>query len=108
MRGLLPATAALAQDHLAAEVEAEAAVADPADEGVDRAAAFEADDDALAEARLERRFDHRAGAGDVDHRHRIFGAAKNQGGVRDEPFVTRLRALFDEPWLCLRRHVCCL
>src|SRR3954465_11884144 len=94
----------LTEDQFAAEIEAEAAVANPAHERVDRAAALEADDDAFAESRLERAFHHRPAAGDVDHRHRIFGASENEDRALDQAFVTRLRSLLDDPRLCLCRH----
>src|ERR1044072_9120631 len=91
----VPNTTGAAQNHLAAEIEPEPAVADPADEGVDRAAALRADDDALAEAGFERAFDHRAAARDVDHRHRIFAAAEDEDSAFDEAFVARLGPLLD-------------
>src|SRR4051812_34137238 len=92
----------VAEDHLAAEVEAEPPVAHPADEGVDRATAFEADHHALAEPRLDRAFDHRPAGGNVDHRDPIFRAAENQHPMLDDPLVAGNRALFDELFVQLQ------
>ena len=60
-----------AEDQLAAEIEAEAAVAGPADEGVDLAAAFEADDHALADPRLR----------DLELHVRVVPRARPAGGA---------------------------
>src|ERR1044072_1376860 len=101
----VPNTTGAAQNHLAGEIEPEPAVADPADEGVDRGAALEADDDALGEAGVEGAFDRRPAARDVDHRHRIFAAAEDEDSAFDEAFVARLGPLLDEFGPKLRGHL---
>jgi hypothetical protein len=71
----------LAQHHLMAEIEADAAVAGPADEGVDSAAFGEFDDHRLAQPRRQAAFDHRAPGRDVEHRHRMALAAEEDDGA---------------------------
>src|SRR4051812_9762298 len=100
-----PVRAALlgqAEDQLAAEIEAEAAVAMPAHEGVDRAATLETDQHALAETGSDVAFDLGAAGRDVDHRHAVLGAAEGKHGAFDQAMIARLGSRIDVP--CLSRH----
>src|SRR5688572_2439231 len=88
--------ATLGEYDLVPEIEADAAVADPADEGVDAGAMLEFDDDRLTEAGIEIAFDHGATRRDVDHRHMVRLAAKIEGGLVDDADMTLLASLLDE------------
>src|SRR5436305_10779570 len=89
-----------AYDQFGPEGQADPPIAHPFHRRVDRAAAFEADDHALADTRLERRDDHRAAGRDVAHGHQMHAAAEEERAAIDQIFVPRLRAPIDVALLC--------
>jgi hypothetical protein len=89
----------LAQDYLMPEIEAEAAVADPADEAVDPGAMFELDDDRLADTRQYVAFDHCPARGDVEDGNEMVLAAEGDDGAIDDVAEPLLGPLIDKPVL---------
>src|SRR5690606_37927866 len=80
-----------AEDHLAAEIEADPALPRPAHEGIDGAASVEPDRHAFAETGHEIAFHHRAAAGDVENGHVVDGAAEDEDRTVDQAFMARFR-----------------
>src|SRR5437763_4868027 len=94
-----------ADDQLCPESEADAAAAHPFHRGVDRAAAFEADDHAFADPRLERADDHRPAGRDVDHGHEMHAAAEEERAAIDQILVALLGALIGDALLRTPDHL---
>jgi hypothetical protein len=75
-----------------AEIDAHAAVAAPADEGVHAAALVELDQHRLAEPSLERTFDHRAPRRDVEHGDAVRLSTQMEERGLDDAFAPFLAA----------------
>src|SRR5205085_5173519 len=87
------------EDRLVDELDADLALADPADDAAGAVVVGELELDRLADPRLDLRVDHRAARGDVDHRHDMLAPPEPQQSLADDAAVAVLGALVGGPGL---------